>query len=128
MHIYQPPYSLSVSTNVGAKCLRLVSKHFGKDHHYKNIFNKNNVKSSYCAVDQNKIINWDNRKLVDNRKQQHLKCNCRVPNICPVEGKCQSKKFIYMATVTSNNIEKHYVGSTSRNFKRRYYKLKIYFL
>ena len=47
---------------------------------------------------------------------------------CPVEGKCHLKKVIYRATVTSgSNYIKQYIGSTSRNFKRRLYEHRTSF-
>ena len=64
---------------------------------------------------------------MDNNDQSDLKCNGRVTSACPVEGKCQTKNVIYRASVTANNIEKYYVGSTSRRFRRRYYEHKASF-
>ena len=105
--------------NIGAKFLRLVTKHFGNDHPHKKIFNKNSVKISYCCEPNLKtIINGHNKKLLDSNDQPDLKCNCRVTSACPVEGKCQTKNVIYRASVISDNIEKYYVGSTSRSFKK----------
>ena len=44
------------------------------------------------------------------------------------EGKCQLTDVIYKATVTStSNDVKQYIGSTSRNFKRRLYEHKTSF-
>ena len=44
-------------------------------------------------------------------------------NNCSVEDKCQLKNVIYRVTVTSgSNDVKQYIGSTSRNFKRRLYE------
>ena len=81
----------------------LVTKHFGKDHPYKKIFNKNNVKISYCCGPNLKnMINGHNRDLFDSYDQPDLKCNCRVPSACPVDGKCQTKNVIYRASVTCN--------------------------
>ena len=125
---FNPPYNLSVTTNIGAKFLKLISKHFGKDHPYRKIFNRSNVKISYCCGPNIKtIINGHNRKLLDKKDQPDPKCNCRAASACPVEGKCQTKNVIYRASVTANNTEKHYVGSTSRSFKRRYYEHKASF-
>ena len=55
-------------------------------------------------------------------------CNCIANNNCPVEGKCQLKNVIYRATVTAgSNDVKQYIGSTSRNFKRRLYEHRASF-
>ena len=48
---FNPPYSRSVSTNVGKKFLALVRKHFGKpDSPLAKIFNPNTLKVSYSCI------------------------------------------------------------------------------
>ena len=44
---FNPPYSVTVKTNVGKKFLHLIEKHFPKNHRYHIIINKNTVKVSY---------------------------------------------------------------------------------
>ena len=46
-----PPYSMNVQTNIAREFLNLVSKHFPKNHRYRKIFNKNNMKVSYSCTD-----------------------------------------------------------------------------
>ena len=48
---FNPPYSMNVQTNIGREFLNLVSKHFPKNHRYRKIFNKNNMKVSYSCTD-----------------------------------------------------------------------------
>ena len=48
---YNPPFSRNVKTNVGKHFFKLLKKHFGKNHKYHKIFNKNNIKVSYSCMD-----------------------------------------------------------------------------
>ena len=47
---FAPPFSLNVLTNIGGKFLALVDKHFPAEHRYRKIFNRGNLKASYCAM------------------------------------------------------------------------------
>ena len=61
---FNPPYSMNVQTNIGSEFLNLVRKHFPKNHRYKKIFDKNNVKVSYSCTDNlQTIIKKHNRKI-----------------------------------------------------------------
>ena len=42
---------MNVHTNIAREFLNLVSKHFPKNHRYRKIFNKNNMKVSYSCTD-----------------------------------------------------------------------------
>ena len=46
-----PPYSMNVQTNIAREFLNLVSKHFPKNHRYRKILNKNNMKVRYGCTD-----------------------------------------------------------------------------
>ena len=62
---------MNVPTNVGRDFLNLVSKHFPKNHRYRKIFNKNNMKVSYSCTDNlQTIIKKHNRKSP--KKATHL--------------------------------------------------------
>ena len=68
-------------------------------------------------------ISKSNLKIIEeskNKKKNETTFNCRIRTSCPVEGKCLSRRVIYKATVSYNNKEQHYIGSTARNFKTRY--------
>ena len=51
-------------------------------------------------------------------------CNCRGRkndnNICPLNGYCLKANKVYRADITSNGVERTYVGSTGNTFKARY--------
>ena len=44
---FNPPFSMNVSTNIGAKFIKLIQTSFPTDHPLHKIFNKNSVKISY---------------------------------------------------------------------------------
>ena len=47
---FNPPFSLSVETNIGGRFLHLINKHFPKGHRFHKIFNRNNLKLSYSTT------------------------------------------------------------------------------
>ena len=122
---YNPPYSKNVETSVGKIFLKLINKHFGKTHRYHKIFNKNNVKISYCSMDNmKKIINSHNKKVLSETTDVNntILCNCRVKTECPLQGKCLSKNIVYRADVSnlSDQSTKTYLGLCATSFKTRF--------
>ena len=122
---FNPPYSMNVQTNIGREFLNLVSKHFPKNHRYKKIFNKNNVKVSYSCTDNlQTIIKKHNRKILETSKtpQTENNCNCRRKNDCPLKHNCLTSSVVYNANVTteSDTFGKNYIGLTEGTFKQRY--------
>ena len=126
---FNPPFSENVKTNVGRIFLNLVKKHFNKDHRYKKIFNKNNIKVSYsCVENMGQIIKKHNKKILQNKKDDtEQKCNCKNRLECPLENNCLAQNIIYQATVTANDKEAHYIGLTERTFKDSFYKHSLSF-
>ena len=104
---YNPPFNKEVSTNLAAKFLRLIDKHFPKDSPLHRHFNRSTIKVSYsCLPNINNIIANHNKKVLksqSNSSEENKKCcNCRAgPNNCPLNGKCLSTSIIYKATVQS---------------------------
>ena len=47
---FNPPFSQSLKTNIGKIFLKLVRKHFPRDHKLHKIFNPNTLKLSYCSM------------------------------------------------------------------------------
>ena len=47
---FNPPFSENVATNIGIEFFSLLSKHFPPNNRYHKIFNKQNVKLSYCCT------------------------------------------------------------------------------
>ena len=125
---FNPPYSKSVSTNVGKIFLKLVDKHFPPHHKFRKIFNRNNVKISYsCMPSMKAKINQHNKKVLQKRndsvRSENIRtCNCPRNAECPLDKKCIEKDLLYSAEITSNltNYDKKvYLGICSTTFKER---------
>ena len=127
--LFNPPFSKHVYTNVGRKFLNLIDKHFPKQHILQKIFNRSNVKVSYCCMDNmSKIVNAHNKSIIRNKTPSPTKlCNCRMPQKCPLDGNCQIKSVIYKAAVTSNHDIKEYIGLCETTFKSRFNNNKSLF-
>ena len=120
---FNPPYSSHVKTNIGKAFLDLVSSHFPKHHRYHKLFNKNNVKLSYCTMPNiEAIITKHNRKLLSTLEpaQNTRNCNCRQRANCPLQGNCLVKSIIYKATVKTEGQEMFYLGCCEGEFKSRF--------
>ena len=70
------------------------------------------------------IINGHNKKVLNGRSNQNARsCNCRNPELCPVNGNCQTPEVMYEATVKSDLPRyetRSYKGITKRIWKERY--------
>ena len=105
---YNPPFSKHVSTNVGRKFLNLIDKHFPKGHILHKLFNRNNVKVSYCCMkNMSRIIKTHNESAIQKseknttRPAKNMQLNCRKPNVCPLMENYLFKSIIYKATVAA---------------------------
>ena len=119
---FNPPYSRNVKTNIGNAFLKIIKKHFKKDHKYYKIFNKNNIKLSYsCTTNIDNIIKGHNKKILrSDVKQQQRPCNCRRKDECPMNGDCLATNIIYKAEVSYENSVGIYYGQCEGEFKSRY--------
>ena len=122
---FNPPFSASVTTNIGKKFLALVDKHFPKTNELHKIFNRNTMKVSYsCTKNVKTIIKGHNSKLLQGKKQninEGKKCNCQISkkHLCPMKKDgCHKFNVIYEAK-TNETPPKIYIGST-KDFKKRY--------
>ena len=71
---FNPPFS------AGRTFLRLLSKHFPRNHTMHKIFNRNTVKINHsCLRNISSIMSSHNRNILS-PKQQSFGCNCRVKN------------------------------------------------
>ena len=119
---FNPPYSLSVKTNIGKVFLKLVRKHFPRSHKFNKIFNLNTIKISYSSMPNVKnLIKQHNSKILskDQDKTQRS-CNCRIKESCPMNGKCLHQCMVYKTEVTTNTTYKEYYGTSEGEFKSRY--------
>ena len=124
---YNPPFSGSVSTNIGKKFFQIIDSCFPPDNKLHKLLNRNTIKLSYsCMQNVENIISSHNKKLLNKKQNTDAKeCNCRSNKTCPLDGKCLTSGIVYQATVThkdSENSEKQatYVGLTENTFKTRF--------
>ena len=89
--------------------MKLIVKHFPKQHKYHKIFNKNMIKLSYsCIQNMGNIINKHNNKLLFQGFEQPTQmCNCRDKANRPMDGNCLQKHFVYQAQIDSANSRKY---------------------
>ena len=104
--------------------IRLVKKHFPRDHKLHKIFNTNTIKLSYCCtINMANIIKQHNSRIMSASPTEQLRmCNCRVKSECPMDGKCLTKCIVYKAEVRANNGKRVYYGASEGEFKTQYNK------
>ena len=123
---FNPPYCKSVETKVGRVFLNLIDKHFGANHKYHKIFNRNTIKVSYSCMDSmENVIKQHNRKILKKEKPIQRSCNCRIKDNCLLGNKCLYTNVVYSAMVSHterNNkvVNKTYIGLTEPEWKQRY--------
>ena len=121
---FNPPFNLEVKTNVAAKFLKLIDKHFPKKSPLGRYYNRCTVKVSYRTMPNMKAqIDKHNRKILNIKPTIGRTCNCRKTALpCPLEGKCLTSSIVYQADVSSNsNIPNMtYYGLTGDEFKTRF--------
>ena len=123
---FNPPYSVSVKTNIGQEFLRIMDECFPKNHILSKIINRNTCKISYsCMPNMERRIKSENSKKLSknsNEKTEDLDCKCRSE--CPIGGECKKSNVIYNATVITKegnvNKEYNYIGLTATSFITRY--------
>ena len=119
---FNPPFNKNVRTNIGKIFIKLIKKHFPKHHKLHKIFNSNTIKLSYsCTTNMKNIIKQHNAKLLKKETEEEVKlCNCKNKENCPLNGKCQIKNIVYKASVTSDEDQKLYYGTSEGEFKSRF--------
>ena len=121
---FNPPFGGNVKTNVGAKFLKLIDKHFPKNNPLCKIVNRNTVKVSYrCTPNVSKTISSHNSKVIKNLKNSNPRtCSCSKNAVCPLGGFCLTDNLIYQTTVIPTQAQAQaqtYIGLTSTTFKLR---------
>ena len=103
---FNPPFSQSVKTNVGAEFLKIVSLSVPKGHPLNKYFNRNTIKVSYRTTSNvSQVISRHNKKLLNQTKQVNSdiepKCNCLKQNLpCIMGGTCKPGNVVYQGRVT----------------------------
>ena len=118
---FNPPYSQNVQTNIGAKFLGLIDKHF-KNNPLGKYFNRKNVKVSYsCLPNVENIIAAHNKRLLnDEKKTNGINCNCRETKNCPLNKNCCQNSVVYKAQLQTKHGTSTYIGQAGQSFKERY--------
>lgn len=75
---FNPPFFLSIRTNVGKIFLELLKRYFWKDNTLHKIFNYNNVKMTYCCMKNTESIICSHNKKIVQRNDKNFGCNCRT--------------------------------------------------
>ena len=106
------------------KCfLSLIDKNFPKSNPLHKIFNRNTLKLSYSCMGNIKTIISNHNKAEINKatrtNDQKKNCNCRKPNLCPMDGNCNAENVIYQAEVTTSTTKEIYIGLCDTTFKLR---------
>jgi len=121
---FNPPFNLTVHTNIGKEFFKLLDKNLPKHHSLHKIINWNKVKLSYsCTPSLTAIILAHNKNLLQEKTENpplEKLCNCRKNITCPLNGKCCSSFLVYRATLTHGNDIKYYCGLCEILFKTRY--------
>ena len=129
---WNPPYSINVDTNIGAKFLALIDKCFPKGTLMGKIFNRQTLKISYRTCPNIKqVVAKHNKKVLAAAvpKEEERSCNCpratRLAGKCPLQGKCITTNNVYQATVVETTVDgeqkvETYVGVSAPPWKSRY--------
>ena len=104
---FNPPFSANVSTNVGARFLRIVEQCFPPGSPLHKILNRQTIKVSYrCIPNMAQIVSKHNndvmKKETTENQQMSAGCNCRVRDSCPLSGECLTNEIVYQTTVTNS--------------------------
>ena len=120
---FNPPFNVNVITNVAEKFLRMVDTLIPRE--YRKLFNRWNVKVSYCTMpNMAQIVQSHNAKILTPPEPPPVRtCNC-TPRYgpCPLNGKCLTECVVYKATVSvPNRRDMYYHGLAGNTFKERHY-------
>ena len=113
-------------TKLGHYFLKLLDKHFSRQHKLHKTFDKNTVKVSYsCTKNIKSIVNSHNKNVLNQNRPcpNEQKCNCIKKELCPLNRNCKNENIVYKATITSNEqtySESIYIGIAETTFKKRY--------
>ena len=95
--------SANMKTKIDKIFMRIVNKHFPRNHKYYKLFNRNNIKLSYsCMTSMNNFIRKHNSKIIKGQAPSNIKSfNRRRKKDCPMDGNCLSECLIYKASVNT---------------------------
>ena len=121
---FNPPFSQSISTNVGQKFLNLIDSCFPPDHELRRVVNRSSVKISYSTMpNMAQYMNQHNAK-VSRGEQVESSGGCnghRGGEQCPVLDNCMAKRVVYSAEITdlSTGEKETFTGLTDGTIRDR---------
>ena len=120
---FNPPFSQSISTNIGQKFLNLLDTCFPPGHELRQVINRNTVKISYSTMpNMAQQLNQHNSKVRMEREPPSGGCNGhRGGRQCPLPGDCMAKGVVYGAEVTdlTTGEKETYTGLTDGTVRDR---------
>ena len=116
------PFSMNVKTNVGKTFLKVLQRHFAKQHFTHKIFDHNMVKTSYCCKRNMESVMPLHKKQILNPSKEYIGCISRVWNDCQLNNKYLTPNIKYhvKASNKTNNECKIYLGASETPFKERF--------
>jgi hypothetical protein len=126
---FNPPFSLTVKSNITKMFSKIIATSFPKDHEFlATLFNRHNLKLSYCTTSNlQSILSQHNSKVIREYKDKNTNaqqpCNCRNKKECPMDGHCCEESLVYRADVTASGVVSEsffYLGATGDTFKKRF--------
>ena len=74
---FNPPFSLSIKTDIGKEFFKLIRKHFPRNHSFRKIFNLNTIRISFSLMKtmKNLIKQHDARVLKNEEHSEKISCN-----------------------------------------------------
>ena len=120
---FNPPFSQSISTNIGQKFLKILDSCFPVGHELRQVINRNTVKISYSTMpNMGQQLKQHNAKVLKGEQQPTGGCNGhRGGRQCPIPGNCLAEGVVYTAEVTDSTTGKKetYTGLTDGKIRDR---------
>ena len=90
-------------TNVAKTFPKLANRHFTRNHALHKIFNRNTLKTRISNIAS--VIKAHNQKTWSQTTEsnQTRSCNCRKPEMCPLDDQCPTDNLVYKATVKTDS-------------------------
>ena len=100
---FNPPFSVSVKTNVGAKFLKLIDKHFPKSNRLSKIVNRRIIKISYrTTTNMKNVISSHNQKVLRKNENTEVK-KCVIVEPPPAPCRVNAWQIIWFTKSQSKH-------------------------
>ena len=103
--------------------MKLIDKHFHKNHPLNEIINRKNVNISYSCCPNNNIINSNNRRILNentnNDEKENKTCKCKQKQnitVLSMENKCCTSCIIYKASINNEKKQQLYRNDPWQRF------------